>query len=62
MIDEMMDETKPQPLPLRVMAEAFLVLQQIVQEIHALDLLLEVCAPIDIQCKRHILVTKDFRE
>ena len=44
-------------------AEAlFCCLQKIVQEIHALNLLLKISASIDIQGKRYILVTKYFRE
>jgi hypothetical protein len=36
-------------MPLRVSAEALFCLQQIVQKVHALYLLLEIGAPIDIQ-------------
>ena len=49
-------------MPLRVSAEALFCLQQIVQKVHALYLLLEIGAPIDIQREWNILVSKDFRE
>ena len=40
---------EPRSMPLRVSAEALFCLQQIVQKVHALYLLLEIGAPIDIQ-------------
>lgn len=37
-------------------------LEKFIQKIHALDLLLEICASVHIQCKRYILMSEDFRE
>ena len=38
------------------------MLQQIVQKVHALDFLLEICAAIDIQRKGHILMPQNLGE
>ena len=38
------------------------MLQQIVQKVHALDFLLEICAAIDIQRKGHILMSQNLGE
>ena len=37
-------------------------LQQVVQEVHATGLLLEVCAAIDVEGKGHVLVAEYFRK
>ena len=39
-----------------------LFLQQIIKKIHTFDLLLQVGAAIDIQGKRHILMTENLRQ
>ena len=36
--------------------------QQVVKQIHTLNLLLKVCAPVYIQGKGYVLMSKDFRK
>ena len=36
--------------------------QEVIQKIHALNLLLEICAPVHIQGKRYVLMSEDFRK
>ena len=36
--------------------------QEVIQKIHALNLLLEICTPVHIQGKRYVLMSEDFRK